>query len=114
MIHALREDVFSLSHYHEMLDLKYSGAVPEKSIYLLKTRALRMTTFLIVDERYLIWEIDEVLHDQQQSFVSSRMHGAFIIEDPRKEIIQYFESVLRDIEYSASVLKEELPDLKIG
>lgn len=107
-IAELGVDKIALRHYHEILNLKKSIITTPQKVLLLKTPATRMTTFLIVDNRYLIWEIDEVLYEPS---LNTRMHGAFIIEDPRKEIIQYFEDFLRDIEYYAAIQRSELPSV---
>jgi hypothetical protein len=57
-------------------------------IELIKVDARRLITFILVDGKYLVWVINE-LEDER-----NRMHGIFIIEDPRREITSHFIKLL--------------------
>lgn len=101
-------DEVALKHFHEILNLKETKNILSNKILFLKTKTTRTASFMIVDSRYLIWEITEVLHAET---MSRRVHGAFFIDDPRGEIIQHFESFLEDIEYFSAIRREDLPPI---
>ncbi len=58
---------------------------PDLKISLIKTRAKRFTTFVLVDDENLIWQINELTPSGNM-----QMQGVFIIHDPRREITQHF------------------------
>ena len=95
-------------HLHRMLDEKEGH--PGLPIGLLKVPAKRVTTFVLIDGKYLIWQINELIDTD-----TMRMHGIFIIEDPQKEITGPFMKFFEDLKLDArgAVRRDELPPLTV-
>jgi len=95
-----------INHFHRIFDIKEKNR--NLSIGLIKAPAKRLSTFVLVDNESLIWQINEVLETG-----NVRMHGIFIIQDPRHEITQHFsvfaESAKR--EGFGAVHRNELPPI---
>lgn len=73
-----------IRHFEEMLNC----AEARPNISLKKAPPRRLSTFMLVDEKYLIWQINELRISNKQENI--RLHGAFLIEDPQKKIISHF------------------------
>jgi hypothetical protein len=62
----------------------------------LKAPANRLTTFVLIDNEHLIWQINKVTFDGSGKEVLS-LQGAFIIYDPHRQItgqfVEYFENL---------------------
>ena len=84
------EDKNLSKHINDILALKQNDK--NISIGLLKAPMKSLTTFVLIDEKKLIWSIDEIdnkgLH---------RMRGIFLIEDPRREITQHFRLLFDNV-----------------
>jgi len=92
-------------HFHDLIEVRDKGC---SRIGFQKVPAKRLTTFVLVDDIYLIWQINELVSGSPKQM---QMHGIFIIEDYRGDIIkpfeQFFEAIKRsDVE---SVKHDELP-----
>ncbi len=77
-------------HLNRMLDEQHKS--PNLHIHLLKVQARRLATFVLIDNKYLIWESNEFVDAQK-----IRMHGVFIIEDPSREITRHFYTFFDDL-----------------
>jgi len=73
-----------IRHFEEMLN----HAEVLSNISLKKAPPRRLSTFMLIDEKYLIWQINELRISNRKE--SIRLHGAFLIEDPQKKIIGHF------------------------
>lgn len=93
-----------IRHFHRIFDVK--GEHQNAPIGLIKAPAKRLSTFVLVDNEILIWQIDEVLESG-----NIRMHGIFIIQDPRHEITQHFRAFAESAkrESFGAVQRSELP-----
>jgi hypothetical protein len=78
-----------LRHYWEMSDEIKKG---NRHITLKRAEARRPTTFVIVDKKHLIWQINEVKFEKTEEKYKEALllHGIFIIHDPQNEIISHF------------------------
>lgn len=103
----LAQDEGYRRHFHRVLDELDENH--ELKLSLIKIRAKHLSTFVLVDDEDLIWQIDEI-----QSSGNMQMQGIFIIHDPRREITQHFkdfvESALR--QPLGAVRREEVPALE--
>jgi hypothetical protein len=95
-----------LKHFHRMLDVQESN--PNLQISLQKAPTRRLTTFVLIDSTHLLWQINEILPSG-----TWQMHGIFIIDDPRREITQHFESFFEAMRSAVqgSIERSELPEL---
>ena len=110
-LEKLQNNQSYLKHFHEMVELMDDQRYKSK-LRLYKANTSLLTTFVLIDSKYLIWEIDELLHPSG----NLSMYGVFIIEDPRKEITKYFEDFFDEILKTKGrglVDKNELPNLDI-
>jgi hypothetical protein len=101
---TFREMALNKDHdNHFRLMLKLMGQKPQDiDIELKKAEARRLSTFLLIDDQHLIWQINEVLMDDDNN-EDLRLHGAFIINDPQKKITNHFQK------YYDSLYKESVP-----
>jgi len=93
-----------IKHFHRVLDIKdKNNNLP---IGLIKAPAKRLSTFVLVDDEVLIWQINEVLKSG-----GVQMHGIFIIQDPRHEITQHFRAFVESAkrESYGAIHREEVP-----
>lgn len=74
-------------HLHDMLKAKEDKRTRGK-ISLRQVDAQRFTTFLLIDDKYLIWQINAFRESSQKL----ELHGVFIIEDPHMQITQHFKN----------------------
>jgi hypothetical protein len=95
------------AHLHKMLDVKKLN--PSRSIRLIKVRAKWVTTFVLIDEKYLILETNEIINPAGMS-----MHGIFIFEDPKKVITTQFKKFFDEAkgDQLGRITQEELPSLE--
>ncbi len=103
------KDSAYLKHYYRILEEKDKN--PRSQLSLKKTPAKRLSTFVLVDNENLIWQINEPLPSGVM-----QMHGIFIIQDPRGEITQHFRAYIdkaEDDDYGA-VKRSELPPLPLS
>lgn len=100
------KDVGYIKHFHKMLDVK--EAAPQLAIGLMKAPAKRLSTFVLVDDEILVWQINEVTPTG-----NAKMYGIFVIYDPRHEITQHFKAFAESAkrESLGAVQKYELPPL---
>ena len=104
----LKNNKFYLKHFHEIVDLMDNPRY-NSNLRIYKASASLLASFMIVDKKYLILEIDEVLKTGQNN-----IYGVFVIEDPREEITRYFENFFNDILKTRGrglVQKNELPSI---
>lgn len=97
-----------IRHFHRIFDVKSER--PNLPVGLIKAPAKRLSTFVLVDDETLIWQINEVLESD-----NIRMHGIFIIQDPRHEITQHFRAFAESAkrESFGAVQRNELPPLEM-
>ncbi len=96
-------------HFHKIFDtLDNITGLP---IGLLKARAQRLTTFVLIDDVYLLWQINELVSVSPRQM---QMHGIFVIEDHRGEIIPAFEAFFDTMKRNVlgAVQRNELPPKK--
>jgi hypothetical protein len=89
-------------HFHRMLDIQEGNPT---LINLQKAPVRRQTTFVLIDGTHLIWQINERLDSGEW-----QMHGIFIIEDPRREITQYFETFFDTMRKKIDIERDDLPE----
>lgn len=103
-VQDVAKDKGYIKHFHRVLEIKdKNGNLP---IGLIKAPAKRLSTFVLVDDEVLIWQINEVLKSG-----GVQMHGIFIIQDPRHEITQHFRAFVESAkrESFGAIHREELP-----
>lgn len=86
-LHDTANDPAYFEHLNKMLDVQ--ARVREAKIALYKSEATRLASFILVDHKHLIWEIDEVNTGPNKP-LSLGLHGAFVIHDPMKRITPHF------------------------
>jgi len=97
-----------LFHFHKMLEDKVRH--PERPIYLMKVPERCAATFVLIDSKRILWQIDEFRDGNKQM---QRMRGLFLIEDPTGEIalpLRHYYEAVRGNGFGA-VQKTELPEL---
>ena len=101
-----KNDLGYVKHFHRILDEQAAGT----SIGFLKVKAKHVSTFVLVDDATLIWQVNE-MDDSGITF----MRGIFVFDDPRQEIISHFKDFIRRLRNDTigKVNKEELPQLPI-
>jgi hypothetical protein len=94
-------------HFYRILEEKEKN--PKLQLGLLKAPAKRLSTFVLVDDENLIWQINEVLPSGD-----IQMQGVFIIQDPRREITQHFKTFIQNARRDSfgAVQYHELPPLQ--
>lgn len=96
-----------IQHFHDMLRTRETS--PHLKMALKKARARYVTTFVLVDETKLLWEVDELVEGE-----GMQMRGIFIFDDPRQEITQYFKDFFDQIAFddeTVPIKHDELPSL---
>jgi len=74
-----------IKHFTAMIERKNSK---KSKTSLKRAPAIRLSTFILIDAVYLIWQINEVLTDENKEYI--RLHGAFVIYDPQQKITTHF------------------------
>jgi hypothetical protein len=94
-------------HFHRIFEEKERN--PKLQVGLIKAPAKRLSTFVLVDDENLIWQINELLPSGEL-----QMQGVFIIQDPRREITQHFRTFIESAKRDSfgAVERSELPTLK--
>ena len=101
----LQHDVAYLRHFHEMLEAQESD--PRIKIELRHTEARYLTTFVLVDDTKLLWQVSEL-----DETAGIRMRGIFIFDDPRREITRHFRDFFDQMARRARpVTRDDLPPL---
>lgn len=93
-----------LHHYTEMLEERDVRHNPR--VGLLRAPAQRLLTFVLVDDIYLLLQINEMLEDG-----SRRMNGILCIEDRRGDITRYFREFYDSLKRSSRIASVQLSDL---
>jgi hypothetical protein len=97
-------DELYLKHFEEMItERQVRTARPNSHKIVLTIAEPRFpSTFLIIDEEYLIWELMEIEVDSSVPMGSKkerfRMRAILIINDKRKEIIHHFNDTVRRVQ----------------
>lgn len=95
-----------LRHFQDVLDVLAANPNLSSRIGLLKSQARRLSTYVVVDDVHLIWQINEQLENGR-----TRMSGLFVIEDPLKLITGPFTEYFEELPYSAPKGRVESSDL---
>jgi|YNPNPStandDraft_1061719.scaffolds.fasta_scaffold46318_2 hypothetical protein len=98
-----------IRHFHRIFEVKDENQ--RAPIGLIKAPARRLSTFVLIDDETLIWQINEILESGDM-----QMNGIFIIQDPRHEITQHFRAFAESAkrESLGAVQRSELPPLDDG
>ncbi len=109
----LIDDKDHLRHYWEMSEEIKKG---NRHITLKRADARRLTTFVIVDKKHLIWQINEVKFEKKEEKFKEvlLLHGVFIIHDPQNEIIAHFLDYFNYLDWKSTtkpITDDMLPSL---
>ena len=79
-------------HFENVLAMHADQNV--QSAYLLQVRSRFPLSFLLIKNangsHYLIWQVDEQIHEEGQDGAAFRLHGIFLVEDPDRKIASHF------------------------
>lgn len=109
---VIGKDYAYIRHFHDMLIERERNPRLKARILLRKAKARFLTTFVLVDEVKLLWQVNEFIEDQ-----GMRMRGIFIFDDPRQEITRHFKSFFDRVaadENTESIKRDELPEVGNG
>jgi len=98
----LRSEEYA-SHFHGMLDL---AEKPDPRVGLIKVPATRPMTFTIIDQRWLLLQIDQRATDG-----GAHMHSIMIFDDPQQLVLRHFIYFYRAIRMKpiGEVKRSDLP-----
>jgi ABC-type multidrug transport system fused ATPase/permease subunit len=91
----MSDDTAYAKHFCEILDAKKQN--PQLDVGLISVPARRPITFVLVDDDYLIWQINQVF--QENNRTKMRMQGYFLFEDPRHQITESFRAFFESFGY---------------
>ena len=94
-------------HLREMLQEKLENKTCP--IALTRVKAQRFTTFVLIDDIHLIWQINEFREADEKL----EMQGVFIIEDPGMEITRHFRTFFNTLRNYTPHHAVELADLAV-
>ena len=83
------EDALLFDHLAAM-NACMDGETNISTVTLLKAPATRLNTYIIVDGKTLIWQVNEVKFDETSPNGRLNLQGAFIFHDPQTKIIEQF------------------------
>ncbi|HFD86250.1 MAG TPA: hypothetical protein ENJ35_01070 [Gammaproteobacteria bacterium] len=102
-------DYAYIRHFHDMISEREKNPRLKTRILLRKAKARFLTTFVLVDEVKLLWQVNEFIEGQ-----GMRMRGIFVFDDPRQEITRHFKAFFDRVaadENTESIRRDELPKL---
>ena len=103
-LEAFAKDGPYRDHILEMTDCRENENLP---VYLTVAEHARPTTILIVDGRYIVWQINSVLAPGAEGAPDElAAEGMFKIVDPAQNIIQHHLRAFRDVEGKGVPLTE--------
>lgn len=77
--------------WQHLKEMESRNRLPRLHTALGQCDPTRLTNFVLVDEVYLIWQINEMHLDPTNKSERTKLQGAFIFHDPQKQITQHFE-----------------------
>lgn len=92
-LRELGDDPVHAQHLKKMIDRRNGGH--GRNIILKRCLARRLTTFVLIDNVHLIWQINNVSFDGKQERMA--LQGVFIIHDPQGKITGQFESIFETL-----------------
>lgn len=90
------DDLAYLRHFEEMLTCARPGNL---KIHLRKVNASLHSTFVLVDNTKLIWQLNQVSKENKNK---TKLHGVFLIDDPFQEITPIFRDHFSQIDRSSN------------
>jgi len=109
-------DVFDegyVEHFDHMLELKKEQlAVGRSNVDVIVAPASVPSTFLIVDDRYLVWQLIEKHEPSDAPHERWRVRGAIVIHDRLGEIIPNFKDTFDRVQQQEDAVKLKPKDLK--
>lgn len=100
-----RYNQVQIKHFLKMMD--YMKRLP--NVALKRAPAQRLSTFVLIDYKYLIWQINEIVIQPKREDI--RLHGAFIIDDPNRQITPHFYRFYKILDGQSSSMSPE--DLRV-
>lgn len=101
-LHDLQDDTVHSKHLQAMIERR-RGETGSK-VVVKRCLARRLTTFVLVDNAHLIWQINNVRFDGGKERMA--LQGVFIIHDPQGKITEQFDSIF------TTLLRGDNADLK--
>lgn len=101
-LRELKEDDVLSQHLRKVLDRK--GGEYGHNLILKRCIAVRQTTFVLIDNVHLIWQINNVTYENNEE--RRALQGVFIIHDPQQRITGQFETFFN------SVLRGDTSDIR--
>ncbi len=106
IVNLMSDDEEYVKHFRDIIDTKPQNS---EKIGLVSAPARRPTTFVLVDDKYLIWQANQVFQDENGT--KMRMQGYFLFEDPQGQITQpfraFFESFSMSEQHAVTVTEVE-------
>jgi hypothetical protein len=99
-----------ISHFREMIKARDCRSNKEPSIELEMAIPRYPSTFMIVDNKYLIWQVNEIDTPIEHTKKKFRMYGLIVIHDTSGVFISHFRSMIDKPGDRASVKMHHLAD----
>ena len=105
-VEELKRSIGYSNHFRTILATQSQHPQLRANLSLHWVPAQRLTTFVLVDDVNLIWQVNKLPDPGQTERM--RMQGAFIIYDPKRVITQHFDQFFRELMGSAAPMNDSM------